>query len=195
MSGEIAPGRVRWRRFAAALVPAIALTGVLLALTAQGAMATSFSVAGQPFRATASSVAGSGFVNYGESLPTRNGAQHFVAVNALRTASIRDFCMQAQVGPVTMVMKAGYGATPVAGTDMAFIVKDFTGDGAMHNVVMGQDAGSLSAVPGYQGTPGTFGMQADSVTLNGPAMRARELAAGTITMPGFNMAITHGGGC
>ena len=195
MSAAAVQGRVQWKRFTFALVPALALTGVLLGLTTQGAMATSFSVAGQPFRATASSVAGTGFVNYGESLPTKDGVQHFVAVNALRTADIRDFCMQAQVGPVTMVMKAGYGATPVAGTDMAFIVKDFTGDGAMHNVVMGQDAGSLSAVPGYKGTPGAFGMQADSVTLNGPAMHARELAAGTITMPGFNMSVTHGGGC
>lgn len=189
------PGRVRWARFAAALIPALAVTGVLFVLTVEGAMATSFSVAGKPFHSTASSVAGTGFVNYGTTLPTRDGAQHFVAVNAMRTAAIQDFCMQAEVGPVTMVMKAGYGATPVAGTDMAFIVKNFNGDGAMHNVVMGQDAGSLSAVPGYGGTPGGFGMQSDSVTLKGAAMQARELAAGTITMPGFNMAVTRGGGC
>jgi hypothetical protein len=195
MSAPAAPGRVRWKRFTIALVPALALTGLLFGLTAQGAMATSFSVAGQPFRATATSVTGTGFVNYGESLPTSDGVQHYVAVNALRVAKISHFCMQAKVGPVTMLMKAGYGATPVAGTNMAFIVRDFNGNGAMHNVVMGQDAGSLSAVPGYRGAAGAFGMQADSITLSGPAMHARELAAGTITMPGFTMAVAHGGSC
>ncbi|TNC18875.1 DUF6230 family protein [Amycolatopsis alkalitolerans] len=196
MSDEAAEGRVRWGRFTAAFVPATVLTGALFVLTAQGVLATSFSVAGTPFRATASSVAGDGFVNYGKTLPTQDGQQHYVAVNALRTAKIKDFCMAIKVGPITTLMKAGGGGgAPVQGTDVAFIVKDFNGDGVMHNVVMGQDAGSLSAVPGYQGAPGEFGMQANAIELSGPAMHAREMAAGTISLPGFGMSVTHGGSC
>lgn len=195
MSSERTPGRVKWKRFAAMLVPAVGLTGVLVILTAEGALATSFSVAGKPFSATASSVSGTGFVNYGDSLSTQDGTQHYVATNALRTATIKNFCMAIKLGPITTLMKAGGGATPVSGNDVAFIVKDFSGDGVMHNLVMGQDAGTLNAVPGYRGTPGSFGMQASSVTLNGPAMHAREMAAGTITLPGFNMDVTRGGGC
>lgn len=195
MSSEKALGRVNWRRAAVLLVPATILSGVLVALTAEGALATSFSVAGDPFVATASSVSGSGFVNYGNTLTTQDGAQHYVATNAMRTAEIKNFCMAVKMGPATMLMKAGGGAAPVSGSDLAFIVKDFSGDGVMQNVVMGQDAGTLSAVPGYRGTPGAFGMQASSVTLSGPAMHAREMAAGTITMPGFSVSVTHGGGC
>jgi hypothetical protein len=195
MTSEKATGRVSWKRFAALMVPAGVLTGVLVALTAEGALATSFSVAGEPFTATASSVSGSGFVNYGDTLTTEDGAQHFVATNALRTATIKNFCMAIKIGPITTLMKAGGGATPVSGSDVAFIVKDFSGDGVMKNVVMGQDASTLSAVPGYRGTKGAFGMQASSVTLGGPAMHAREMAAGTITLPDFSMSVTRGGGC
>lgn len=192
---ESAGGRVSWKRFAALMVPATALSGLLVGLTAVGALATSFSVAGNPFVATASSVSGDGFVNYGKFLPTEDGKRHYVAVNALRTAKIKDFCMAIKMGPITTLMKAGGGDTPVSGSNVAFIVKDFGGDGVMRNVVMGQDAGSLDAVPGYVGTAGDFGMQADSITLNGPAMNAREMAAGTISLPGFTMDVTTGGGC
>lgn len=189
------PGRVSWKRSAVMLVPAVAISAVLVALTAEGALATSFSVAGEPFKATAGSVSGTGFVNYGQTLPTQDGSRHFVATNALRKADIKNFCMAVDMGPITMLMKAGGGKTPVSGSNVAFIVKEFSGDGVMKNVVMGQDASTLSAVPGYSGSKGSFGMQASAITLDGPAMRAREMAAGTITLPDFSMSVTRGGGC
>lgn len=195
MSSQTTHGRVSWRRFAALLVPATLVSTLLVGATVQGALATSFSVAGSPFVATASGVAGTGFVNYGKSLPTADGEQHYVAVNALKEAEIHDFCMAVEAGPITTLMKAGGGGTPVTGDNVAFIVKDFGGHGVMNNIVMGQDAGSLNAVPGYVGTAGDFGMQASSITLDGPAMHAREMAAGTISMPGFTMEVTRGGGC
>jgi hypothetical protein len=195
MSSEEVQGRVSWRRASVVLVPATLLSGVLVTLTAEGALATSFSVAGSPFRATASSVSGTGFVNYGNSLTTQDGTKHSVATNALRTANIKNFCMAITMGPITTLMRAGGGGKPVTGENVAFIVKNFSGDGVMNNLVMGQDASTLSAVPGFRGAPGTFGMQASSVTLSGPAMQAREMAAGTITLPGFSMDVTRGGGC
>ena len=51
-SGQTAhagPGRVNWRRFAAIMVPAFALAGVLVVLTAQSVLAVSFSISGTPF--------------------------------------------------------------------------------------------------------------------------------------------------
>lgn len=188
-------GRVSWKRFAALMVPASAVSGLLVGLTVQGALATSFSVAGDPFVATASGVTGTGFVNYGRYLPTEDGNRHFVAVNALKQADIKDFCMAVKTGPITTLMQAGGGDDPVSGSNVAFIVKDFGGDGVMHNVIMGQDASSLDAVPGYVGTAGDFGMQASAITLDGPAMNAREMAAGTISLPGFTMEVTRGGSC
>lgn len=195
MSSVKVSGRVSWKRFAALLVPAVAMSGTLVALTAKGALATSFSVSGEPFRATASAVSGTGYVHYGQTLSTQDGKQHYVATNALRQADIKDFCMEIKAGPITTLLKAGGGEKPVSGTNVAFIVKDFGGNGVMKNIVMGQDASSLSAVPGYTGAEGDFGMQASSITLDGPAMQAREMAAGTISMPDFTMSVTRGGAC
>lgn len=195
MSSGRASGRVRWKRSACLLLPAAVLTGVLFALTAQGALATSFSVAGTPFMATATSVTGSGYVNYNQTLPLNNGTQVDVATNALRTATIKNFCMAIKMGPITTLLKAGSGATPVSGSNVAFLVKNFNANGEMQNIVMGQDASSLSAVPGRSGAAGAFGMQATGVTLTGAAMQAREMAAGTITLPGLSMSVTRGGGC
>lgn len=195
MSSVTAQGRVSWKRFAALMLPASAASALLVGLTIQGALATSFSVSGEPFRSTASAVQGTGFVNYGKYLPTEDGKQHYVAVNAMSEADIHDFCMQIEAGPITTLMKAGGDGRPVTGDNVAFIVKNFGGDGVMRDVVMGQDASSLDAVQGYVGKPGDFGMQASTVTLDGPEMNAREMAAGTIAMPGFTMEVTRGGSC
>lgn len=195
MSSATAQGRVSWRRFAALMLPAAAVSALLVGLTVKGALATSFSVSGEPFRSTASAVQGTGFVNYGKYLPTADGKQHYVAVNAMSQADIHDFCMQIDTGPITTLMKAGGNGRPVSGKNVAFIIKNFTGDGVMRNVVMGRDAGSLDAVQGYVGKTGDFGMQSSSVTLDGPEMSAREMAAGTIAMPGFTMEVTRGGSC
>lgn len=190
-------GRVRWKRFAAMLVPAVVASGALLALTAKGALATSFSVSGKPFYGTATSVAGTGFVNYNETLPDKNGVQQPVAVNVIRNATaIRNFCLAIPMGPITTLMKAGGQGTPVSGSDVAFVVQNFTGSAVMHGLVMGQDASTLDQAPGWSGTPGSFGMQASGdLTMSGAAMQAREMAAGTISMPGFSIAVTHGGNC
>lgn len=195
MSFEKPQGRVSWKRFAALMLPATLVSAVLMAMTVQGALATSFSVAGSPFVATASGVEGTGFVSYGDYLATEDGKQHYVSFNALRKAEMKDFCMAVEAGPITTLMRAGGGDDPVSGSNVAFIVENFGGHGVMRNVVMGRDAGSLDAVPGYSGKVGDFGMQSDGLTLTGPSMNAREMAAGTITMPGFSVEVTRGGSC
>jgi hypothetical protein len=190
-------GRVKWKRFAAILLPAVAASGALLGLTAEGALATSFSVSGKPFYGTASSVKGTGFVNYSETLPDKNGVQHPVAVNVIRDATaIKDFCLAVPMGPITTLMKAGGQGTPVSGSNVAFVVQKFTGSAVMHGLVMGQDASTLDQAPGWSGSPGSFGMQATGgITMSGAAMQAREMAAGTIKMPGFSIEVTRDGGC
>ena len=42
-------GKVNWRRFAIVAVPAVAVAGILVGLTAEGALASSISVSGQEF--------------------------------------------------------------------------------------------------------------------------------------------------
>ena len=50
-------GKVSWRRFAIVAVPAVAVAGILVGLTAEGALASSISVSGQEFVITIDSVA------------------------------------------------------------------------------------------------------------------------------------------
>jgi hypothetical protein len=68
-----APGRVRWRKFAAVLVPAGVVAGTLVTLTAQGTAAASFAVSGEQYTVTASSLRGTGFEQYGASTSRRAG--------------------------------------------------------------------------------------------------------------------------
>ena len=56
-----AAGRVSWRRFAAAMLPAMAAAAILIYLTASGTAAASFAVSGQEFTVSATSLAGRGF--------------------------------------------------------------------------------------------------------------------------------------
>src|SRR5437764_13982345 len=57
-------GKVRWRRFAAMMLGAMATATVLVVLTAQGALAASFSISGMPFVVTADHLHGAGFEQF-----------------------------------------------------------------------------------------------------------------------------------
>src|SRR5215469_1534322 len=87
-------GRVNWRRFAAIVLPASVLAGVLVILTAQSVLAVSFSISGTPFTVTAHDLKGQGFEQFGvldrsviKDLPGNNN-QIVLSENAIRSASI-----------------------------------------------------------------------------------------------------------
>src|SRR5687767_12335690 len=83
-------GRTRWRRFAALMVPAVAVTGAVVLGMANGAIAASFDVSGQTFKVSASKLVGTGFVQYGGVAKQQNGTRHPVAVSGMRTAELHD---------------------------------------------------------------------------------------------------------
>ena len=58
-------GKVRWRRLALVAVPAFAIAGTMVGLTAEGALASSISVSGQQFTITADQLQGTGFAQFG----------------------------------------------------------------------------------------------------------------------------------
>jgi ABC-type uncharacterized transport system permease subunit len=59
-----ARGRTRWRRFAIAVVPSLAAVAAIVALTAEGAIAASFSISGTQFEVSADSLNGTGFQQF-----------------------------------------------------------------------------------------------------------------------------------
>src|SRR5487761_1767323 len=77
-------GRVRWRRFGIVMLPAALIAAVLIALTAKGAVAASFSVSGQQFTVTATKLTGTGFEQYGSAYQQASGKSQPVAVPVVR---------------------------------------------------------------------------------------------------------------
>lgn len=57
-------GKTRWRWFAVPFLPALAATATMLFLVATGVIAVSLSISGIPFTLTATTLSGSGFVQY-----------------------------------------------------------------------------------------------------------------------------------
>lgn len=180
-------GRLRWRRFAIVAVPALAIAGILVGLTAEGAIASSISVSGQEFLVTATQLRGSGFEQFGGSVAEGNGAQP-VIVSAINHATLSHLCQSVSVGPLTLRLTAGDNGTPVSADNLIVDASGQTGSVAtFHNITIGQDAGTLTKDPGTAGTSGGFGQQADSITINDLNQHTWLTTAGTFTLPGLSM--------
>jgi hypothetical protein len=201
-SGEIAPsthGRVRWRRFAIIAVPAALLAGLLVILTAQSVLAVSFSISGTPFTVKARQLKGQGFEQFGvldhsaANVLPGNSNQILLTANAIRSATISHLCQQVSLAGFTLIITAGNGATPVSASDLVVDADRLSGNATFTHIHIGQDASSLTAVPGVRGPVGDFALQASTVTIDNLFQHAYATTAGTFTLPGFSLRI--GGHC
>jgi Family of unknown function (DUF6230) len=186
-------GRVRWRRFALLMIPAAALAAILVSLTATGSIAASISVSGTAFEVTATKFTGTGFEQYGGVVSTSNGATHPVAITALRTGSISNLCQSVNVGPFTLVLRAGGGSTPSQVSNIVIDADQQSGNASFSNVAIGQDASTLSEDPGHSGAVGGFGEQADSFTITNLRQHTWLTTAGTFSLPGLSLSFNHSG--
>lgn len=197
--GVAVRGRTRWRRFAAALVPALAVAGLLVVLTAQSLLAVSFSLSGTPFVVTASELRGQGFEQFGvldhsvlNVLPG-NTNQIVLTANAIRSATLTDLCQSVTVGGLTLRITAGTGGRPVQATDLVVDADQLSGNARFTQIHIGQDASTLNQVPGIRGPVGDFGEQAATVTITDLRQHAYATTAGTFTLPDFSLRF--GGAC
>jgi hypothetical protein len=197
-------GRVKWRRFAIAAVPAIAVAGTLVGLTAKGALASSISVSGEEYTVSASSLQGTGFEQFGTWIP--GGAANvpnpagggtmgtLVMESAMQSANLYNLCQQVTVGPVTLTLTAGSSTDPAVAQNLIVDAASQTGTSAVFtNISIGDDASTLTEDPGVTGAAGSFGQQADSVTINGLVQKTWLTTAGTFTLPDLNLGF--GGSC
>lgn len=195
MSSENIPatGKVRWRRFALLMIPAGAITAILVGLTATGSIAASISVSGTAFEVTATQLTGTGFEQYGGIVSSANGAQHPVAVSAIRNASLTDLCQAVKVGPFTLVLRAGGGGTSVSAANLVVDADQQSGNATFHNISIGQDASTLTEDPGNTGAVGGFGEQADTITIDNLRQHTWLTTAGTFTLPGLSLSFNSNG--
>jgi len=192
-SSSSAAGRVRWRRFAIVAVPAVVVAGLLIGLTAEGAIASSISVSGEEYLITASKLTGTGFEQYGGTISGASGSQP-VIISAIHSATLTNLCQSVTVGPITLHLTAGGGGTPVSAQNLIVDASGQTGSEAVfHNISIGLDSGTLSEDPGAEGPAGGFGQQADSMEIDNLVQHTWLTTAGTFTLP--DLSLGFGGSC
>jgi len=170
---EAAEGRVSWRRLLAGLAITGSAAAVLVALTAQGVLAASFSVSGLPFTVTADKLEGTGFEQFAtldtmvEGSPNEGdtGGQLVLIVSAIKDAKLTNLCQSINLGGTNLKITAGDNGTPVTATNLVVDSDLVQGDASFNKIDIGQDASTLTRVPGVKGSIGVFGQQAQTVTI------------------------------
>jgi Family of unknown function (DUF6230) len=194
------PGRVRWWRFAAIALPALAVTGAVLGLTATGALASSFSISGQQFQVSADTLTGTGFQQFGTVDHGANGRSVAVAESEIGSAKLTNLCQSVVaafplgLGTYTLRIRAGTGRTPVRASGLIIDANQLSGSVAtFHHINIGQDASALNTVPGAPaGAPGTFGQESSDISITHLQQTAYSTSAGTFTLPGFRLNLAAG---
>ncbi len=190
---ETAPGRTRWRRFAALAVPALAAAGFIVFGMSNGAIAASFAVSGQTFKVSADKLEGNGFVQYGGVTKDSEGVEHPVAVSGITRATLTNLCQSVKVpgAPVVLTINAGGGSKPATANNLLLDITELRGDATFTNIEIGRDAGSLNKGPG-KGASGAFGQQSDRIVINNLEQVAWSTTAGTFTLNGLRLKVNVG---
>jgi len=183
-------GGTRWRRFAAAIVPTVAVVGALGAGIASGAVPVSFAVSGVQFKVTATHLHGEGFVQYGSIVQQKNGTPHAVAVSEIGSADLTNLCQSVAqstpIGTVVLKLTAGDNGGPKAHAENLLIdMTQLKGDATFTHINIGQDASDLSP----HGAPGGFGQAADVVDIDNLTQTAWATTAGTFVLPHLNLGL------
>lgn len=188
------PGRVKWRRFAIAAVPALAVAGTLVGLTAEGAIASSISVSGSEYTVTASELSGQGFEQFGNEVTNASGTEIPVMESAMTSADLYNLCQSVSVGPITLRLTAGSSTDPATASNLIVDANSQTGSSATFtNISIGNDASTLTEDPNAEGAPGGFGQEADSVIIHNLVQSTWLTTAGTFTLP--DLSLSFGGSC
>lgn len=185
-----------WRRFALLGTSGLALmAGTLWATTATAAVPASFAVSGSTFTVTADRLQGQQAVQYASVTSGSKQERHPVAVAAINNARLHGLCQSSVTrtpfGPVTLTIRSGR-ERPVHAGNLVIDLQRLDGDLHFGQVRMGQDAGTLNAVPGAQGQAGAYGQQARSLTVDRLRVRAWSVTAGTFDLKDATMSISPG---
>ncbi|QBI55713.1 DUF6230 family protein [Streptomonospora litoralis] len=191
-----ASGGTAWKRFALALIPALGAAGILVGLTAQGAVASSFAVSGQSFKVSADQLKGTGFAQFGDVATSGDGTEHPVALSVIDDVELHNLCqsvlMDTAVGKVTLLVKAGQGDQPATAENMVIDLKQLSGDATFTQMQIGRDAATVENASGETGESGAFGQQADTITINGLRQTAWSVNAGTFKLTGLHLSVKPG---
>lgn len=194
-------GRTRWRRVGAMLAVSAVAGAAIIALTAQGVLAAQFAISGLPFTVTATNLNGTGFEQFGalDNMTANSpnagdtGGQVVVVVSAIHSATLANLCQSVSLGGTNLKITAGSGANPVSATTLVVDSTSLTGDASFSNIAIGQDASTVTEVPGVTGPEGDFAQQADSVQIANLRQNNFATTAASFTLPGLNLGFSDTG--
>jgi hypothetical protein len=195
-NGNLVQGRTKWRRFAAAVIPAAVAAGGLMAGVANGSVPVAMNVSGQSFKISADHLHGDGFAQYGSAYYTKDGTPHAVAAAAIKHAELSNLCQSVVQplpwgGKVSLLIKAGRGNDPATADDLLLGMDYLMGDATFKSIDIGTDASALSkgGLPGSTGLPSAFGQEATTVDIDNLKQRAYTTHAGTFNLKGLSMSL------
>jgi len=188
----------RTGRVLLAAVPVAAVSTLLMAGVANGAVPVSFAVSGSQFQITASQLEGTGFSQYAGVAPDTAGVDHQVAIANIASAKLSDLCQSVvtdtPLGKVGMLITAGGGGHPAAATDLQLGMTDLKGDADFGNIRIGVDASTVNTT--HKGTAGDFAQDADTVNIKNLQQTAWSTQASVFTLTGMHVQLTDGSkGC
>ena len=191
----------RWLRFGITMLATGVAAAALVGLTAEGVLAASFSISGTPFTVTASRIDGTGFEQFAtlDNMPDNSpnagdtGGQVVVVVSAIKDAKLTNLCQSIALGGTFLKITAGDSGTPVTATTLVVDSDQISGNASFNNISIGQDASTLTEVPGVTGNLGVFGQQADSVTLTNVRQNNFATTAALFTLPNLHIAFSDTG--
>ena len=206
------PG-VRWKRFAGMLGVTGALAAGLVFLTAQGVLASAFSISGMPFVVTADRLYGDGFEQFAtidnmtEDSPNAGdtGGQVVVIVSAIDQAQLTKLCQSVSLGGKYLKITAGDGKDKVAAKTLVVDSDLISGDATFNKIKIGQDSSTFNGsdnpdgskqvdqVPGVNGGEGVFGQQAETVEILNLRQNNYATTAATFKLPHLRMTFTDDG--
>ncbi|MDI2130028.1 DUF6230 family protein [Yinghuangia seranimata] len=197
---ETPEGGTSWRRSVAVGVPAVVAVGAMTMAMASGALAASFAVSGTAFQVSSGKLTSDGLASYVGTDNDIGGKGHPVSLLAVGDATLSDICQSARVstplGDVVFKLTAGGSAGPVTAKSLVIDAEDLVGDAEFGTVQIGRDASTLDTVPGAQGTPGSFGLQAGQVSVAGVRSNAWSATGGDFKLKGLHVSVSLGGsGC
>lgn len=193
-------GHTNWKRAALVAVPTGLVSAVVIAGVAAGAVPVALAVSpqalslsGQTFQISADRLDGQGFTQYIAVDHTRG--DHPLALSGIASADLHNLCQSVVadmpgVGKVTLRITAGGGDRPAHADHLVVHTDDLAGDTSFQEIVIGQDASTLSGLAGGQAHG--FGLQAASVHIAHLRQQATGVSAGTFQLNGLHLTVKSG---
>jgi len=170
-------------------VPAVAIAGILVGPHRRGALASSISVSGQEFTITSDQLVGTGFAQFGGSLAEQQNGQTPVIVSTMKNATLSHLCQSVTVLGLTIRLTAGRRRQP-GERQPTWSSTPTTRRRARRFSATSASARTRATLGG---PAGTFGEDAEQVTINNLVQHTWYTTAGTFTLPGLSLGF--GGSC